>query len=93
MASFIEKVNALRAAFSVPSDVPLPNAIVGMSQSMGLPHKMEFHPLLEQVDTLLEMTGVQVGASAAEPAPAAAPAAVSPAVAPPAAAGPAAATQ
>ena len=54
MATFIEKVNALRAAFSVPSDVPLPNAIVGMSQSMGLPHKIEFHPLLEQVDSLLE---------------------------------------
>ena len=46
--SFLAKVEALRATFSIAADVPLPNAVCGMSQAvgrMGLPHKLEFHPL------------------------------------------------
>ena len=34
--SFADKVHALRALFKVPEDVMLPQAVCGMSQSMGL---------------------------------------------------------
>ena len=46
--TFIGKVQALRAAFRVPDNVPFPQAIVEMSQSMGLPHEVDVHSLAEQ---------------------------------------------
>ena len=40
--SFADKVHALRALFKVPDDVPLPQAVCGMSQSMALPFKLDW---------------------------------------------------
>ena len=54
--SLMDKARALRSAFSVPSEIPLPNAISDMSQTMSLPHKIEFHPLPQQVNALIELT-------------------------------------
>ena len=73
--SFLAKVAALRKAFRVPDDLPLPVAVCGMSQSMGLPYKIDIHPLVKQVDALMEVTGLVIGGEpAGAPAGAAAPA-------------------
>ena len=54
----LRKAEALRAAFGVPADVPLVVAVEGMSRSMGLPYKLDHHPLPEQIESLCVAMGI-----------------------------------
>ena len=78
----LRKAEALRTAFRVPEDVPLPVAIEGMSKSMGLPYKLDHHPLPEQIEKLCEVMGIAVEGTAASSIADAPPAAAPPAAAP-----------
>jgi hypothetical protein len=73
MVSFVGKCKQLRASFGVTDDVNLVHAVCGMSKAMGLPFKVEFHPLPEQVDALWEAMGLSEGEPSTAPAPPAEP--------------------
>eukprot|EP00966_Prymnesium_polylepis_P075154 1743266-Prymnesium_polylepis.1 len=62
--TFPEKVAALRELFGVQFDVPLANAVVHMSQTMGLPHQLDHTSLKQQLEALCEATELEMSASA-----------------------------